>query len=105
MSQKVPNTPALPRPVDTGDSRGLYAFARDLASRLYNVLSEHAQRLNTAVMSDEPIPHLSYVVADIPDPTVSEGATIYVSNEAGGKTLAFSDGTNWRRVQDRAIVS
>jgi len=30
---------------------------------------------------------------------------IYVSNETGGATLAFSDGTNWRRVQDRAVVS
>lgn len=30
---------------------------------------------------------------------------IYVSDESGGATIAFSDGTNWRRVQDRAIVS
>jgi hypothetical protein len=33
------------------------------------------------------------------------GATIYVSNESGGAVLAFSDGTDWRRVTDRAIVS
>ena len=37
--------------------------------------------------------------------TAYEGCAIYVSNEAGGATLAFSDGTNWRRVQDRAIIS
>jgi hypothetical protein len=30
---------------------------------------------------------------------------IYVTNEVGGSTLAFSDGTNWRRVQDRAIIA
>jgi hypothetical protein len=30
---------------------------------------------------------------------------IFVSNEAGGGTLAFSDGTNWRRVADRAVIS
>ena len=30
---------------------------------------------------------------------------IYVSNEVGGAVIAFSDGTNWRRVTDRAIVS
>lgn len=30
---------------------------------------------------------------------------IYVSDEAGGAVPAFSDGTNWRRVTDRAIVS
>lgn len=33
------------------------------------------------------------------------GATIFVLDEAGGPTPAFSDGTSWRRVTDRAIVS
>jgi hypothetical protein len=33
------------------------------------------------------------------------GAILYVSDEAGGAVLAFSDGTNWRRVTDRAVVS
>lgn len=32
-------------------------------------------------------------------------AVVYVSNETGGATIAFSDGTNWRRAQDRAVVS
>lgn len=30
---------------------------------------------------------------------------IFVYDETGGPTLAFSDGTDWRRVQDRSIVS
>ena len=30
---------------------------------------------------------------------------VFVINEVGGPTLAFSDGTNWRRVQDRAIIT
>ena len=30
---------------------------------------------------------------------------IFVSNESGGATMAFYDGSNWRRVQDRAIIS
>lgn len=54
-----------------------------------------------------------YSVATIPNPAnwgsnvVTEpfSAIIYVYNEAGGAVLAFSDGTNWRRVTDRAIVS
>ena len=33
------------------------------------------------------------------------GGLIAVTGEVGGYTVAFSDGTNWRRVQDRAIVS
>lgn len=37
--------------------------------------------------------------------TEGAAAIIYVSDEAGGATLAFSDGTNWRRVQDRAVIS
>lgn len=30
---------------------------------------------------------------------------IFVYDESGGAVLAFSDGTDWRRVTDRAIVS
>ena len=30
---------------------------------------------------------------------------IYVVNETGGPTIAFTDGTSWRRCADRAIVS
>lgn len=47
----------------------------------------------------------SYTVATLPDATEFEAHTVYVSDEAGGATLAFSDGTDWRRVQDRAVVS
>ena len=47
----------------------------------------------------------SYTVATLPSASSYETAIIYVSDETGGATLAFSDGTNWRRVQDRAIVS
>ena len=47
----------------------------------------------------------SYTVATLPSVSVNTRGLIYVSDESGGATLAFSDGTNWRRVQDRAIVS
>jgi len=45
----------------------------------------------------------SYTVGTLPGGAA--GTIIYVSNESGGAVLAFSDGTNWRRVTDRAIVS
>jgi hypothetical protein len=45
-----------------------------------------------------------YSVSDLPDVTGNE-KRIFVTDETGGYTLAFTDGTNWRRVQDRAIVS
>lgn len=37
--------------------------------------------------------------------TQGAGAILFVSDEAGGATLAFSDGTSWRRVADLAVVS
>jgi hypothetical protein len=33
------------------------------------------------------------------------GTDTYISDESGGATLAFSDGTVWRRVSDRAAIS
>lgn len=32
-------------------------------------------------------------------------SVVYCTDEAGGATLAFSDGSDWRRVSDRAVVS
>lgn len=46
----------------------------------------------------------SYTVSTLPSASTA-GGMIYVSNESGGAVMAFSDGTNWRRVTDRAIVS
>lgn len=52
----------------------------------------------------------AYAKADLPPASDwSDGSTfsaiVYVTDEVGGAVLAFSDGTNWRRVTDRAIVS
>lgn len=46
----------------------------------------------------------SYTVAGLPGAGTA-GQIIYVSDESGGAVLAFSDGANWRRVTDRAVVS
>ncbi|MBK8083548.1 MAG: hypothetical protein IPK28_06695 [Devosia sp.] len=47
----------------------------------------------------------SYTVAGLPAAAAGAGQVAFVSNEAGGAVLAFSDGSNWRRVTDRAVVS
>ena len=48
----------------------------------------------------------NFTVAGVPSAaTLGAGTTIYVSNESGGATVAFSDGANWRRVTDRAVIS
>lgn len=48
----------------------------------------------------------SYTVATVPSAAgLGAGSMIYVSNETGGPVLAFSDGTAWRRVTDRAVIA
>ncbi|MFN8694438.1 MAG: DUF2793 domain-containing protein [Holosporales bacterium] len=47
----------------------------------------------------------SYTVAGLPAASGNTAGLIYISNESGGAVVAFSDGTNWRRVTDRAVVS
>jgi len=47
----------------------------------------------------------SHTVASAPSASDNPRAMIYVSDETGGAVPAFSDGTNWRRVTDRAIIS
>jgi hypothetical protein len=46
----------------------------------------------------------SYTTTTLPSASVA-GAMIYVTNETGGPVPAFADGTNWRRVTDREIVT
>jgi hypothetical protein len=55
-----------------------------------------------------PLKMMSFTVAQLTGDFAASlwtGATVHVSNETGGAVLAFSDGTNWRRVTDRAVVS
>ena len=51
-----------------------------------------------------PLGLASSTIAALPAAT-TPGQLAYVSDESGGPVLAFSDGTNWRRVTDRAVVS
>lgn len=46
----------------------------------------------------------TYTVLALPSANPA-GQFVYCSNESGGPVPAFSDGTNWRRVTDRAIVT
>jgi hypothetical protein len=50
-----------------------------------------------------PVRLRSYTVAGLP--ASSAGDMAYCSDETGGAVPVFSDGTNWRRVTDRAIAS
>lgn len=71
----------------------------------------------TAMLGTNPLKVQAYSVSDLTTddldparwgettPKDAFSSLVFVYDEAGGPTLAFSDGTNWRRVQDRAIVS
>jgi lysophospholipase L1-like esterase len=52
-----------------------------------------------------PVRVKAYTIATLPSAAAASGQVIHVSDESGGAVLAFSDGTNWRRVTDRAVVS
>jgi len=48
----------------------------------------------------------TYTVAQLANLSASPAAQfVYCSDESGGAVPAFSDGTNWRRVTDRAVVT
>lgn len=48
----------------------------------------------------------TYTVATVPAAADWTGSLIYVSNGAGGSpAVAFSDGTNWLRVEDRLPIA
>jgi len=52
----------------------------------------------------------SYTISALPDAKMWGDAAvftslIYITDESGGAVIAYSDGTNWRRVTDQAIVS
>ena len=59
----------------------------------------------TYYLSTYPTVLKSYTVATAPAAASWTGAIVYVSDETGGAIPAFSDGTNWRRVSDRTIIS
>lgn len=52
-----------------------------------------------------PIKLANYTVATLPAASIATGGTVYVTDETGGAVTASSDGTNWRRSTDNAIVS
>lgn len=67
-------------------------------------LDEITQVLNDEVLGVA-LKLMSYTVSTVPSASSYTGFMIYVSDESGGAVPAFSDGTDWRRTTDRAIIS
>lgn len=111
MSHKLPTSPNISVPKSTVDLRGVEVYLNLLYRDLIRILSELSFHLNQSLdvsghdAMTGPLTLATYTVATVPAAADHTGAIIYVSNETGGAVPAFSDGTNWRRVTDRAIIS
>lgn len=83
----LPNPAPIQAPITGNDGRVTQVWVRwfDLIRTQFNVAP-------------------TYSVTALPTNAVA-GSLAFVSDEAGGAVLAFNDGTNWRRVTDRAICS
>jgi hypothetical protein len=77
--------------------------APDWARRYADDVSQEMAEMRATFRKPLRLP--PYVVANLPAVGPSIYSLIFVTNESGGAVPAFSDGTNWRRVTDRAIVS
>jgi hypothetical protein len=74
--------------------------------QITQAINNMAKTMSNGASSFVSLPKLpSYTVAGVPSASQFAQGMIYVSNESGGAVVAFSDGTNWRRVKDRAIIS
>lgn len=110
----VTTTVAVAGPTGLGTSTPVFTFAGDTSTGLAYQGAGSMRFLNsgTATMGFSsssvnmlvPMRLTSYTTTTLPAATLA-GQMIYVTNESGGAVPAFSDGTNWRRVTDRAIVT
>lgn len=109
MARKVSERPALPSP--PRDARGIFGWATSLLRALYSVFQEHGQRINSNLPLDgdsameAPLALQQLAIADLPSASDWEGALVYVTDDTGGATPAYSDGTDWRRLRDDAVVT
>ena len=81
---------------DTSPS-GIQQWARQLSQQVERVLNGIVADINAS-------PVRAYTVTTLPSPTETK-RIILVLDETGGAVLAFNDGTDWRRVTDRAVVA
>jgi hypothetical protein len=82
-----------------------YAGA-DRAGWMWNSLGWARALVASLAKQDQGLIALPRVtLARLPAADRSRGVMVVVLDESGGEVPAWSDGTNWRRVTDRAVVS
>jgi hypothetical protein len=96
-------TPLLPIQFSAADYDGspvndlFKYFMRATAIALFRLYKNGPLKFPTQVPS--------YTIGGVPTASTNTGCLIFVTNEVGGAVPAFSDGTDWRRVTDRAVIS
>lgn len=68
---------------------------------------ELVRRINADNLNRSKLPVFlpRYAKANLPSVAAFINCWIYVTDDTGGAVPAFSDGTNWRRCQDRNVIS
>lgn len=111
MANKVSNTPNIPSPAFLQSQTSVSDYITSLVQRLVEEFRAHALRLNASIPADgsevptAPVMLKSYPKAGLPDALKFMDGLIIVTDDVGGLTTAFSDGTNWRRTADRNVIS
>lgn len=89
----------------------VFDWQQNVVRDLQDIANELTQNTNS---KSDPVTVPSATVAELANdppkfrpttPVAGGSRVIYVPDETGGAILAYSDGTNWRRVSDGAIVS
>jgi hypothetical protein len=80
-------------------------FTADDTGRFPQVWLRWFLEIASYLSGEKPIKLQPYTVSGVPAANENTGSIIYISDESGGAIIAFSDGVNWRRSTDRAIVS
>ena len=94
---------AVASPRKNVTQRGAY-FTLDLGQSLEEQIRQIATYLQS-MRFESSILLPQYTVSTVPNAADHTAGLVYVTDETGGAVPAFSDGSDWRRVTDRVVVS
>jgi len=75
-----------------------------ISEQMQTYFDDITEKLNINLLGEAVILP-SYTVLTVPNALKNSNGVIIVSNEVGGRTLASSDGIDWRRVSDGTVIS
>ena len=89
----------LPSPMPSRQTWAQWAF------QFIRVIQPRLAQIEATSVRQEQVYRMRIATVGTLPSAAPAGQWIYVSDETGGAIPCFSDGTNWRRVTDRAIAS